>query len=190
MKRTNFLSSAISMLFLPFVLKGAEKCNEINGRLMKGFKVKAGEGRFYGHIKIKGVNSNILDLKISGKDTEGALAIFEQISLSQGHGTPLHIHPSQDEIFYVIEGSYSFQVGEEKFKLEAGESIFLPRNIPHAWSQVSSKGKMTVIFQPAGKMEEFFVALQNLDHLPSQPELAQMFIDNDMRIVGPVLKSE
>lgn len=190
MKRTNFLASALSMLALPFFSKGAENRDMKYVRLTKGFKVKAGEGRFHGHITLKGVNINILDLKISGKDTEGALAIFEQTSQSQGHGTPLHIHPNQDEIFYVIEGSYYFQAGDEKFKLEAGESIFLPRNIPHAWSQVSSKGKMTVIFQPAGKMEEFFIALQNIGHVPSQPEIAQMFIDSDMRIVGPVLKIE
>jgi len=190
MKRTNFLASALSILVLPFFSMRSENRNMKFGRLTKGFKVKAGEGRYHGHITLKGVNVNILDLKISGKDTEGALAVFEQISLSQGHGTPLHIHPNQDEIFYVIEGSYYFQAGDEKFKLEAGESIFLPCNIPHAWSQVSSKGKMTVIFQPAGKMEEFFIALQNINHVPSQPEIAQMFIDSDMRIVGPVLKIE
>ena len=190
MKRTSFLAWALSMLVLPFFSMRAENRNMKYVRLIKGFIVKAGEGRYHGHITLKGVNVNILDLKISGKDTEGALAVFEQISLSQGHGTPLHIHSNQDEVFYVIEGSYYFQVGDEKFKLEAGDSIFLPRNIPHAWSQVSSKGKMTVIFQPAGKMEEFFIALQNIDHVLSQHELAQMFIDSDMRIVGPVLKIE
>ena len=69
----------------------------------KGFKVNANEGRIHGHIKLKGVNENILDVKVSGSDTEGALAIFEQTSLSQGKVTPLHIHNSQDENFYVIE---------------------------------------------------------------------------------------
>jgi hypothetical protein len=36
------------------------------------------EGRIHGHLNLKGVNSNILDLKVSGKDTGGDLAIFEQ----------------------------------------------------------------------------------------------------------------
>ena len=157
-------------------------------RINKGFKINAGEGRLHGHIKLKGVNSNILDVKISGSDTDGDLAIFEQTSLSQGRGTPLHVHPLQDEIFYVLDGAYYFQVGDDKFHLSTGESIFLPRNVPHAWTQVSEKGKMTVTFQPAGKLEEFFVTMQALDHEPTKQELAKIFNDHDMQIVGPPLK--
>lgn len=81
--------------------------------LDKGFKVRAGEGRRHGHIQLKGVNSNILDVKVSGKDTNGTLAVFEQTSLSPKRGTPLHVHPSQDEIFHILEGEYYFQVAKK-----------------------------------------------------------------------------
>jgi len=129
-------------------------------------------------------------LKISGSDTDGALAIFEQTSLSQGKGTPLHIHHSQDEIFYVIEGSYKFQVGNDKFDLTTGDTVFLPRKVAHAWTQVSEKGKMTVIMQPAGKLENFFVTMAALDHEPSQQEIAKIFSDNEMQVVGPPLQPD
>lgn len=155
-----------------------------------GFKINSGEGRIHGHIKLKGVNANILDLKVSGKDTNGELAIFEQTSISQGRGTPLHIHPLQDEVFYVIEGEYFFNVGNEKYSLGIGDSIFMPRNVPHAWTQVSEKGKMTVIFQPAGKMEEFFVTMAGLKDEPTSEEIARIFVENEMQIVGPPLKIE
>lgn len=159
-------------------------------RKEKPFKIGAGEGRIHGHIQLKGVNQNILDVKISGSDTDGDLAIFEQTSLSQGRGTPLHVHLSQDEIFYVLEGSYRFKVGDEIFNLGVGESIFLPRNVPHAWTQVSEKGKMTVILQPAGKLENFFVTMAALDHEPTAEEVAQIFAANDMKVMGPPLKLE
>lgn len=68
-------------------------------RASLGFKVSAGEGRLHGHIKLKGVNSNVLDVKVSGKDTDGDLAIFEQTGLSSMRGTPLHVHHVQDEVF-------------------------------------------------------------------------------------------
>lgn len=158
--------------------------------MSRGFKTNSGEGRIHGHIKLKGVNSNILDVKVSGSDTNGDLAIFEQTSLSQGKGTPLHIHNSQDEVFYVVEGAYYFQVGEEKYNLAVGDSIFLPRKVAHAWTQVSEKGKMTVILQPAGKLENFFITMSQLDHEPSQDEIAKIFSDNDMKVVGPPLKLE
>ena len=47
---------------------------------------------------------------------------------------------------------------------------------------------MNVTFQPAGKMEEFFITVSNLDHEPTQNEMAQIFIDNEMRVVGLPLK--
>jgi len=185
MKRENFILTTLA--FFPLTIFGKMKMNSSQGT-DKGFKTNAGEGRIHGHIKLKGVNSNILDVKVSGSDTDGALAIFEQTSLSQGKGTPLHIHNSQDEVFYVIEGSYYFQVGDEKFKLAKGDSIFLPRRVPHAWTQISEMGKMTVTLQPAGKLEEFFVSVAALDHEPTQKEMDKIFADNDMQVVGPPLK--
>jgi len=173
----------ISLSFFAFK-KGISLVEDI----VKGFKVSSGEGRKHGHIQLKGVNSNILDVKVSGSDTNGGLAIFEQTSLSQGRGTPLHIHPSQDEVFYVIEGSYRFIVGGEKFSLVSGDSIFLPRAVPHAWTQASVKGKMLVTLQPAGKLEQFFTTMAALDHEPTPAEVAKIFEANEMKVVGPPLK--
>ena len=186
MKRYKFIASILTVVSAPIFA-----FSKLPGKLTrqkKGFKIVAGEGRIHGHIKLKGVNSNILDVKVSGSDTDGALAIFEQTSLSQGKGTPLHIHTSQDEIFYVIEGSYKFQVGEDKYDLTTGDSIFLPRQVAHAWTQVSEKGKMTLIMQPAGKLENFFTTMAALNHEPNQQEISKIFADNDMQVVGPPLK--
>lgn len=186
MKRNKFIAALLTFSTSPFF--AFSKVSQKSERVGKGFKIAAGEGRIHGHIKLKGVNSNILDVKISGNDTDGDLAIFEQTSLSQGKGTPLHIHHTQDEIFYVIDGSYKFLVGNDKYELTTGDSIFLPRKIAHAWTQVSAKGKMIVIMQPAGKLENFFVTMAVLDHEPGQEEIAKIFSDNEMQIVGPPFK--
>jgi quercetin dioxygenase-like cupin family protein len=186
MKRTQFLTALLALSTAPFMSFGNKK------RFLPGkrtsFKTNAGEGRKHGHLKLKSVNSNVLDVKVSGSDTNGDLAIFEQTSLSQGRGTPLHVHPSQDEVFHVQEGAYKFRVGEELFDLKAGDAIFLPRQVPHAWTQVSPTGKMTVILQPAGKLEDFFVTMATMDHEPTQEEVAKVFAANEMQVVGPPLK--
>lgn len=186
MKRNKFIATLASIATAPLV--SVAQLHQLIKEKGKGFKINAGEGRIHGHIKLKGVNSNVLDVKISGADTNGELAIFEQTSLSQGKGTPLHIHPNQDEVFYVLEGSYYFQVGDDKFKLHAGDSIFLPRKVAHAWTQSSEKGRMTVILQPAGKLESFFVTVASLNHEPTAEEMKKIFADNDMQVVGPPLK--
>jgi quercetin dioxygenase-like cupin family protein len=179
MKRKAFL---MSILASPFIAMGQKEKSQISST--KGFKIGAGEGRKHGHLKLKGVNANILDVKISGSDTAGGLAIFEQTSLSQGRGTPLHQHKAQDEVFYVIEGSYRFKVGADLFSLTTGESIFLPRQVPHAWTQVSEHGRMIVVLQPAGKLEDFFVSMASLDHEPTATEVANLFARNEMEVLG------
>lgn len=186
MKRNGFLAAFFGVITLP--LWAFTPIEKKTNRKDKGFKIAAGEGRLHGHLQMKGVNSNVLDVKISGKDTDGDLAIFEQTSLSQGRGTPLHVHFAQDEIFYIIEGSYYFQVGKKKYHMTVGDSIFLPRKVPHAWTQVSEKGKMIVTMQPAGKLEDFFVTMAALDSEPSKEEISKFFLDNDMQVVGPPLK--
>lgn len=157
-------------------------------RAPKGFVAKAGEGRHHGHIQLTGVNANVQDVKVSGKDTNGDFALFEQTGLSPGRGVPLHIHPAQDELFRILDGEYHFQVGDEKYQLKAGDAIFLPRNVAHAWIQVSQTGKTLVLVQPAGKLEEFFVTMSGLQKPPTPDELAKHFADNEMKVVGPPMK--
>jgi quercetin dioxygenase-like cupin family protein len=185
MKRNQFMATAVAVASFPFLaFTNSEKQTK---RAEKGFKILAGEGRLHGHIVLQGVNNNVMDVKVSGSDTNGDLAIFEQTSLSPGKGTPLHVHHYQDEVFYVIEGEYRFQVGTDRFTLRQGDNIFLPRAVPHAWTQVSITGKMNVLFQPAGKLEEFFLTMASLDHEPSKEEIKKIFVDNDMAVVGPPL---
>ncbi|MBC7848775.1 MAG: cupin domain-containing protein [Chitinophagaceae bacterium] len=188
MLRNKFIASFLTIAASPLI--AFSELKKTIQRKSKAFKIASGEGRFHGHIQLKGVNANILDVKISGKDTDGQLAIFEQTSLSKGRGTPFHVHPNQDEIFQVHEGSYRFKVGDDLFDITVGDRIFLPRNVPHAWTQISEKGKMTVILQPAGKLEEFFVTMAALKHEPSATEIAKIFADNEMQVVGPPLKVE
>jgi len=33
-----------------------------------------------------------------------------------------------------MEGEFGFEVGDEKFTLHAGDSLFAPRIIPHVWA--------------------------------------------------------
>lgn len=186
MKRRKFLQASLAAAPLAagtHLPTSAERDN-------KGFKVAAGEGRYHGHIQIKGLNRNSLDLKVSGKDTAGDLAIFQSTLMSPKSGPRLHVHFYQDEIFYVLEGEYLFQVGEEKYQMKPGDTIFLPRNVPHTWVQLHDTGKMLVILQPAGKIEEFFLKVASLDQEATPEEIAKIIAAHDQKVVGPPLKVE
>ena len=47
---------------------------------------------------------------------------------------------------------------------------------------------MTVILQPAGKLENFFVAMAALDHEPTPEEVGKIFAANEMQVMGWPLK--
>lgn len=159
-------------------------------RTNKGFKVGSGEARYGMHYKMKGVTLNTLDIKISGQNTDGELAVFEQTGLTPNGGPPLHIHPHQDEWFYVVEGEYLFQVGDEKHSMQAGDTIFLPRNVPHAFVQLTEKARTIVSYLPAGKMEAFFATTDKWASPPTEDEIRKVFADHDMQVVGPPLNKK
>src|SRR3954447_26933736 len=44
-------------------------------------------------------------VKISGRDTGGEYGLLE-ITVRAGEGSPWHVHPDEDEWFYVLEGEF------------------------------------------------------------------------------------
>lgn len=71
---------------------------------------------------------------LGGDQTHGALALLE-FCIEPGYPVPpAHIHEHEDEITYVIEGALEVTVGDEVKVVRAGESIFKPRNVAHAFA--------------------------------------------------------
>jgi quercetin dioxygenase-like cupin family protein len=129
-----------------------------------------------------------ISVKVSGKDTHGAFAVFE-IPTAPGSGPPLHFHQIENEWFYVLQGEHEFQMGHEHYRIAAGGSIFGPRLLPHTWVNVSnSTGNMLAITQPAGMLEDFFVEFALFAKAPADPAaVALLFEKFSMKVVGPPL---
>ena len=125
------------------------------------------------------------DCKVSGQETDGRLSIFDTVRTHKG-GPPLHYHHDQDEWFFVREGEFLFQVGEETFRLREGDAILAPRGIPHAFANVSETGRLMIVFQPAGSMEAYFRARGPGDD--TDEESAQRHRQHGMELVGPPMK--
>lgn len=186
MQRRKFIAAVASTLpattamSLTNTFAGAES----HSAPTKGFMVKAGESRFGERTPFQGINPN--DLKVSSKDTGGALAIFEYVG-KQKVGPSYHVHFEQDEIFYVLDGEYLFQVGDEQFTARAGDTVFGPRNVPHTWIQLSDTGKLVYQVQPAGKMEEFFSTMSQFKRQPTDEEIQKIHLEHGMKVIGPPL---
>lgn len=190
MKRKQFLLTTATAIPALLMGKGVQARPQAFGqaqkaeRPTKGFVVKATESRFNEKTLIGGISAN--DIKVSQKDTNSDLTVFEYTGQEKG-GPPLHIHLHQDEIFFIVQGEYLFKVGEEQHHLKAGDTIFLPRTVPHAFAQLTDYGKMFFLFQPSGQMEDFFRAIGNLTAPPTPAQGAKIFAEHGMQVVGPPL---
>jgi mannose-6-phosphate isomerase-like protein (cupin superfamily) len=183
MLRRKFITSTAASV--PVIVFG-QTFSATESRTDEGFVVKENESRFKeSTVLFGGTSPN--DIKVSSKDTDGKLTVFEYIGNVKG-GPPLHIHYKQDEIFFIVEGEYTFKVGESIYQLKRGDTIFLPRKVPHAFAQNSEKGKMYFMFQPSGKMEDYFRKLAAFKGQPTPEEGAKLFLDHEMKIVGPPLE--
>jgi mannose-6-phosphate isomerase-like protein (cupin superfamily) len=77
--------------------------------------------------------------------------------------TALHVHEREDELFYVLEGEHTFEVGDETFRVGPGGMVFAPRGVPHAQRRVVPRtGRVLVLAVPGG-MDGFFRELAEAD---------------------------
>jgi len=154
-------------------------------RVKKAVYVPKGRNRFKEELMIWGVIP--LQIKVSGKDTNGAFFAFEHANMSKG-GPPRHLHYEQDEMFYAMEGEFAFEVGDEKFVLRPGDTLFAPRMVPHVWAYVGDKpGTLLIAIQPAGSFEEFIIKSCALKEPPTPQEAEKSFAAYGMKVVGPPL---
>ena len=179
MKRRTFLRSAAALFpavgLEPFAIPQAPPAPNADLHV-----VPAGQDRF-GEAHSRGFSSILF--KVMPSETKGGLFIIEHANLVKG-GPPFHLHPHQEEWFYVMEGEVIFQIGETRKQLRAGDSILGPRNVPHAFSSVGPKpGRMLIAFTPAGKMEEFLRATA----VPNPPAVqdAAFHRQFDIELIGP-----
>jgi hypothetical protein len=81
--------------------------------------------------------------------------------------------------------------------------MFIPRNVEHVWTAVSTPAKIINTYQPAGKIEEFFQVLAKYKDLPTPEQaieksytaeqidgLKRLFEAHGMTVTGPPLVAE
>jgi DNA-binding transcriptional MerR regulator len=175
-------------------LTGTEKME--SEEMFVGFSVAAGQDRFDERLRPGG---EPVDCKLSAKDTDGAMCVFEVTA-----GWPRHLHHEQDEWLYIIAGQVEFEVGEKRFRAGSGESVFIPRKVAHVWSPAGGEpARIINVYQPAGKVEEFFRQIGSFHALPTREQvisnsfsdeqvtaMRQMFETFGMELLGPPLVIE
>ena len=95
-------------------------------------------------------------LRLRAEQTDGLFSLTESTLQPGSEQAPLHMHSREDETFYVIEGTITAHVGDQTRDLGPGESVWLPRGVPH---RIEASGgepvRLLMLIAPAG-LERFF----------------------------------
>src|SRR3954447_22390193 len=92
----------------------------------------------------------------TGEDTNGKYALWEAV-VPPGGGPPPHVHSSEEEGFYVLEGEITFFIGEQRLVASAGMFANMPVGTPHSFKNESGKAaRMLISVAPAGLERMFF----------------------------------
>lgn len=109
-----------------------------------------------------------VDFKVWGEQTGGALSIVEH-PMEPRRLVPPHVHESEDELSYVLEGTFGVRIGDDEAEAGPGRYVYKPKGIMHTfWNPTDQPARMIELIFPAG-FEHFFEALGPINASPGDP---------------------
>jgi mannose-6-phosphate isomerase-like protein (cupin superfamily) len=91
----------------------------------------------------------------------------------------LHLHRSDDEAWFVLEGRLGFRVGDEEREVAAGESILVERGTPHSyWNAAAEPARYLLVMTPR------IHALIDALHAGDRSDWAAIFEEHDSQLLA------
>ena len=133
--------------------------------------------------------------------TQGAdgLSVLEHRA-PMGDSPPLHIHETEDELFQILEGEFSFEIAGERKQCGPGAVLLAPKGVAHTYRVDSVGGGRWMTVTARGDFERFVRALgrpARREELPPRGappspqalgELAAVAARHGIRLIGPPLR--
>ena len=83
-------------------------------------------------------------------NTDCKTFVVMDVTLEPGFGHDFHKHPEQDELITVLSGKIEQWIEQEKTILEAGDSVYLDKDVVHASFNVGDETvRMMVVLAPS-----------------------------------------
>jgi quercetin dioxygenase-like cupin family protein len=109
-------------------------------------------------IKPFGLDIHVL---LTTEATGGAISVLMG-SHEPGEGPPDHIHYSQEEMFFILEGSYELTVDGKTTTAGPGTIVFIPRNVVHRFKNVGATMARMLDWTLPGGQDHYFKAIADL----------------------------
>jgi mannose-6-phosphate isomerase-like protein (cupin superfamily) len=106
-------------------------------------------------IKPFGLDMQVL---LSTEATGGKLSVL-LVSHQPGEGPPDHLHYSQDECFFIVEGTYELTVDGTTRTVGAGAIVYLPRGTVHRFKNVGTTVAKMLDWSLPGGQDKYFMEI-------------------------------
>jgi quercetin dioxygenase-like cupin family protein len=186
LNRRQIITSTSAALTLSALVDFNTKGDQSDNQPFLVRKGKAHEGR---PILIQG-DPEAFATKVRGVDGNKTYSVIE-VHTPPNRGPFLHVHPSQNELFFVFYGSIGIQCSSERTILSAGDTFMVPANMPHAFVSLGKEeSRMLNIFDPPGDMERYFSDLAAvLNEDADEKKLISVYTRYGIKVVGPHLEA-
>ncbi len=86
---------------------------------------------------------------VSSEQTKGQYSLMEQL-MPAFAGPPPHVHDQGDEVFYILDGEMTMQLGEQVVVGGQGQLVRIPAGTAHAFVVTSDSARVLNFYVPAG----------------------------------------
>jgi mannose-6-phosphate isomerase-like protein (cupin superfamily) len=104
-----------------------------------------------------------LDVKVllTTEATGGAVSVLMG-RIKPGEGPGDHVHFNQEEMFFIVEGTYEMTVGGQTTTAGPGTIVFIPRNVVHHFKNVGNTTGCILDLSLPGGHDHYFKAISEL----------------------------
>lgn len=113
-----------------------------------------------GQLLINPQTGDTYEFLETGKDSGGQRVRVKMALTSKGELVPDHYHALQEERFEVVSGKLTVKLGGQTRVLTQGETITLPRNVPH--NHYNADDEVLVYVQTITPALDFDYLLENI----------------------------
>jgi quercetin dioxygenase-like cupin family protein len=91
----------------------------------------------------------------TGADTGGAL-LEADLYVSPGGFVRDHMHPTQQETFTGVSGTFELEVDGKLRRIGPGDKLVIPPRTPHGFKNASEEAQLLVEVRPALHLDDYF----------------------------------
>jgi quercetin dioxygenase-like cupin family protein len=107
-------------------------------------------------------------------------------TLPPGTFVPPHIHPTQDEFLYILEGEFDFWLNGTETRAAPGDLVRLPMGIPHGiFNKTDQSIKCLFWVSPTRRLYDLFWALHNLGPTPNPADVVAISARHEVDFLPP-----